>query len=134
MKSLDDLKQEIGKNGGFDVPNDYFENFSQNLMTKIPESTPLFNRPRTTLFEKMKPSLYMAAMFAAIILTLKLFIPKGSSSDTTQTEVFTSYDMLLTPDVEVYQDYYNDYSLTNYELSSMDQYSQVESFVHFAGL
>ncbi|MGL5895169.1 MAG: hypothetical protein ACRCZM_11245 [Bacteroidales bacterium] len=134
MKSLDDLKQEIGKNGGFDVPNDYFENFSQNLMTKIPESTPLSNRPRTTLFEKMKPSLYMAAMFAAIILTLKLFIPKGSSSDTTQTEVFTSYDMLLTPDVEVYQDYYNDYSLTNYELSSMDQYSQVESFVHFAGL
>ncbi|MGL4993232.1 MAG: hypothetical protein ACRC6R_03725 [Bacteroidales bacterium] len=134
MKSLDDIKQQIGKNGGFNVPNDYFENLSHNLMDKIPERKTIAIQSRTTLFEKIKPSLYMAAMFAAIILTLKLFIPRESTSGTTQSEVFASYDMLNDSEVEIYHDYYNDYSLTNYELSSMDQYSQVESFVHFAGL
>lgn len=134
MKQLEDLKRERGEHPGFKVPEGYFENFTQNMMQQIPEATVAQELAPTSFFVKMKPSLYMAAMFAAIIITLKLFVTTGTTEDTMPNGGFTTFEQSNNFDPEYYQDYYNDYSMTNYELSSMDEYSQVESFVHFAGL
>ncbi len=53
----------------FEVPDDYFAQFHKEIMDKLPEKE--FTVPKkVTMWDKVKPWVYMAAMFIGLYITI----------------------------------------------------------------
>jgi hypothetical protein len=92
MKEEDKLFRKIGTDNPFSVPDGYFEQMTSELMDKLPEMKPVIAEMKeASRWERLKPLLYMAAMFvgAALIINVATFRSGGSTAaDTTaQTEI-----------------------------------------------
>ncbi|MFV0397282.1 MAG: hypothetical protein ACK5JU_04600 [Bacteroidales bacterium] len=75
MTSEEKIKQMVGKREPFKVPEGYFEQLTQNIMEQIPEERPATRSVvRVTMFERVKPLLYLAACFGGLMLGLGYFI------------------------------------------------------------
>lgn len=74
MREENKLLREIGTGNPFRVPDQYFENFSKELMNNLPEKKILYADLEVTLWQRVKPWLYMAAMFVGIMLSVKIFV------------------------------------------------------------
>ena len=67
MAKENKILQNIGKKNPFTVPEHYFENFTQELMDKLPAKEIVLQAEEPTLWQRIKPWLYMAAMFCGIM-------------------------------------------------------------------
>ena len=90
MGKEDNILRKAGTSNPLRVPDHYFENFTQELMNKLPEKElmPLMSEP--TLWERVKPWLYMTAMFCGIMLSVKVFVGEPQKDEfpaISQTEV-----------------------------------------------
>ena len=67
------ILNKYGKNPGFKVPENYFEDFNQRMADMLPdvEITPVDIKP--TMWQRVKPLVYMAAMFAGVWCMLHVF-------------------------------------------------------------
>ena len=74
MSAEDKILQKIGKKNPFTVPENYFENFTQELMDKLPAKEAVLQTEAPTLWQRIKPWLYMAAMFCGIMLSVRIFV------------------------------------------------------------
>lgn len=74
MGKEDNILRKVGTNNPFRVPNHYFENFTQELMNKLPEKEPIPLLEEPTLWERVKPWIYMTAMFCGIMLSVRVFV------------------------------------------------------------
>ena len=74
MGKEDNILKKAGTDNPFSVPNHYFEDFSRNLMAKLPEKEPLPLPEEPTLWQRVKPWIYMAAMFCGIMLSVRVFV------------------------------------------------------------
>ena len=73
MRKEDKLLEKAGRRAGMTVPEGYFEAFSTKVMEKLP-AYPEAPRPKTlSTWERIKPYVYMAAMFAGIWCMMKMF-------------------------------------------------------------
>ncbi len=63
---------EIGRKHGMKVPENYFADFSEKMMEQLPERELPVAEP-VTLWMRVRPWIYMAAMFAGIWLMMKMF-------------------------------------------------------------
>ena len=79
--------EELRDRQPFRVPEGYFEGFAEDFMRRLPEKT----TPETKvipLYERIKPWLYMAAMFAGIIILFNVLSKSpGTAKDTVQSSV-----------------------------------------------
>ena len=91
MGKEENILRKVGTGNPFRVPEHYFEDFTQELMNKLPEKEPLPPMSEPTLWQRVKPWLYMAAMFVGIMLSVRLFVgePKTENFPITQTEAET---------------------------------------------
>ena len=90
MGKEDNILRKAGTSNPFRVPDHYFENFTQELMNKLPEKEPMPLMSEPTLWERVKPWLYMTAMFCGIMLSVKVFVGEPQKDDfpaISQTEV-----------------------------------------------
>lgn len=90
MGKEDNILRKAGTSNPFRVPDHYFENFTQELMNKLPEKDPMPLMSEPTLWERVKPWLYMTAMFCGIMLSVKVFVgvpQKDEFPAISQTEV-----------------------------------------------
>ena len=74
MKQEDStLLTKYGKDPGFKVPEYYFEDFNKRMADMLPdvEITPVDVKP--TLWQRLKPLVYMAAMFAGVWCMMQVF-------------------------------------------------------------
>lgn len=62
-----------GKRNAFKVPEGYFEDFAGQLMDKLPEKTPT-EVPTVSMWARIKPWIYMTAMFCGIMLMVRTFV------------------------------------------------------------
>lgn len=62
----------IGRKSGMSVPDGYFDSFPEKIMKRLPETEPFSEEP-VTVWDRVKPWMYMAAMFAGIALMFKVF-------------------------------------------------------------
>ncbi|MDH8702550.1 hypothetical protein M2138_001916 [Dysgonomonadaceae bacterium PH5-43] len=69
MSQLD----KVGNKNPFTVPENYFDNIAEQVMANLPDQQ-MEEEERLTLWNRVKPWLYMAAMFAGIALMLKIFV------------------------------------------------------------
>ena len=73
MKEEDILLKKLGKEDSFKVPGGYFENLTSEVMNKLPEKekVTLKEEPVST-WTRLKPLLYMAAMFVGAALIIRV--------------------------------------------------------------
>ena len=81
MSPEEKILQKIGKKNPFTVPENYFENFTQELMDKLPAKEAVLQTEAPTLWQRVKPWLYMAAMFCGIILSVRIFVGKPQQEE-----------------------------------------------------
>ena len=62
--------EDISKTDPFRVPDNYFEQFNEEIMNRLPAiKTPEFRH--VPLREKVKPWVYLAAMFVGLFFTIQ---------------------------------------------------------------
>ena len=88
MKEEDEIFKKVGNGNAFKVPENYFENLTSEVMSKLPEkdnATPMKKEARK--WDKIKPLLYMAAMFVGAALIIKVAsIELGTTLSSGQVE------------------------------------------------
>lgn len=73
MKEEDKIHQILGTENPFRVPDGYFDHFASELMSQLPEKKTASQISREpTRWERIKPWLYMAAMFAGAALLIRV--------------------------------------------------------------
>ncbi|MBP3536524.1 MAG: hypothetical protein J6J93_03180 [Muribaculaceae bacterium] len=76
--------KNLGSPAGYKVPEGYFESFAENMEKLLPERPELeqVSLPATdrTFWQKVRPYVYMAAMFAGIWMMLQMFAMLGSKT------------------------------------------------------
>ena len=112
-KEETNLLNRCGKDNPFKVSEGYFENFAEQLMNKLPEKAPV-ETPNVTLWTRIKPWVYMTAMFCGIMLMVRTFV---GGKDTSTTDV-PSINLSELPDEVidpiVNQTMMDDYTLYQY--------------------
>jgi hypothetical protein len=90
----------IKKTNPFKTPEGYFENLTENILAQLPEKTE--NEIRIpSLWERVKPWIYMAAMFTGIMLIIKMF-----------SGYPPNLDLNTSADIDAFYQYYEE-QLTN---------------------
>lgn len=126
MSQDTDLKSKYGQDPGFRVPEGYFEELNLAIMEKLP---PMAETPKTaplTSWQRFKPYIYLAAMFAGIWLMMNMFHHISNTplniDNLPENIVLAMSDQ---PDYDNYAPYESDYSVEQ-EISS--QYSSLDDF------
>lgn len=74
MKEEDTLLKKIGKDNSFKVPDGYFANLTSEVMNRLPdEKTNTFAEAPVSMWTKVKPLLYLAAMFVGAAFIIRSF-------------------------------------------------------------
>ena len=113
MKEEDNILKKVGKENVFRVPDGYFENLTSEVMSRRPEKeTPAIIKREPTKWERIKPWVYMTAMFVGAALIIRV-------AYTERTPVNDRMAM-DEPETEVVSDEYISTVLDN---SMLDDYS-----------
>lgn len=81
MGKEDNILRKVGTKNPFNVPDRYFEEFTPKLMDMLPEKEPLPYSQEVTLWQRVKPWLYMTAMFCGIMLSVRIFVGEPKKND-----------------------------------------------------
>ena len=75
------LLKKYGKDPGFKVPENYFEDFNKKMAAMLPdvEITPVDIKP--TMWQRVRPLVYLAAMFAGVWCMMSVFNYFNASSN-----------------------------------------------------
>lgn len=120
MKEEKELFQKIGKENPFKVPEGYFENLTQQVMERLPEKEPQPTQ-EISMWERVKPWAYMAAMFVGLMFTVQVFVGKQDRQTVPSENVSPVSDLsdeYLAPIIN--QTMLDDYELYQY-LSDADK-------------
>ena len=110
MKEEDELLRKCGTKNPFTVPEGYFENFSKELMEKLPEKEISLSEPVITTWQRVKPWIYMTAMFCGLMLSVRVFVGRPKQD----TPIFTAAEAA---------EFSDQYIETIMEHSMMDDYT-----------
>lgn len=114
-KEETDLLKRCGTENPFTVPEGYFERFTEQLMEKLPEREAQ-PAPKLTLWTRVKPWVYMAAMFCGLMLSVRMFVGEKQSQSPAATSEMMDFtevpDEYIDPIVN--QTMMDDYTLYQY--------------------
>lgn len=82
------LLRKVGTRNPFKVPDHYFEDFTRELMNRLPEKEVSPTEQELTLWQRVKPWVYMTAMFCGLMLSARVFLgePREESFPLTEAE------------------------------------------------
>ncbi len=109
MKQKENILDNIGGKSGFKVPDGYFEQLSARITEQLPERE-LPQPEVVTTWHKLRPYLYLAAMFVGIWLMVQVFVVPVVD---TQNEMIAEAE--------------HEEDLEEYMLYSMDEYTIFET-------
>ena len=115
------ILNKYGKDPGFKVPENYFADFNQRMAEMLPdvEITPVDVKP--TMWQRVRPLVYMAAMFAGVWCMMSVFSHLTASDGMNRVEQVAEQ---LNDDRDNLDDFImsgsvSDYDILNYEDSVM---------------
>ncbi len=80
MRHEDILKEKCGQEPGFRVPDGYFEDLNARIMDSLPAYPEAPRAVPLSFWQKIKPYMYLAAMFAGIWVMMKVFYTVSTDS------------------------------------------------------
>lgn len=81
MKEEDKILNRVGRENPFRVPDGYFENLTSEVMNRLPEKEGFAAvQQEPTMWQKVRPWLYMAAMFVGAALIIRVASSNRTSS------------------------------------------------------
>ena len=111
------ILKKYGKDPGFKVPENYFDDFNKRMAEMLPdvEITPVDVKP--TMWQRIKPIVYMAAMFAGVWCMMQVF---SNFTDSGNLDSVRAVAEKLQDDKSNVEDFImsgavSDYDLLNYE-------------------
>lgn len=115
MKDDKELMARCGRENPFKVPEGYFEHFHEQLMSSLPEPEVVV-APTTnvTLMTRIKPWIYMAAMFVSTIFVVQglMYVQETRFDNSEAAEIEDIYtdeaDHFMSSSL------YNEYALYSY--------------------
>jgi len=118
MKQEDStLLNKYGKDSGFKVPENYFDDFNKRMSAMLPdvEITPVDVKP--TMWQRVKPLAYLAAMFAGVWCMMSVFSHFNGSGNMNSVRAVAEK---MTEDKNNVEDFImsgavSDYDILNYE-------------------
>ena len=114
------LLKKYGKDPGFKVPENYFADFNQRMAEMLPdvEITPVDAKP--TMWQRVKPLVYMAAMFAGVWCMMSVF-SHFTNSGNMQTVRAVAEQLHDNDNIDefIMSGAVSDYDILNYEDSVM---------------
>ncbi len=125
------LEQRIGRETGFKVPEGYFDELYSKMASTLPEPVAAPEAPRLTTWQRIKPYVYMAAMFAGIWCMMKVFHTAAGGSNNLNLDTPPEAVAVLMADPEasdVYMasNYESDFLLEDDVLSEYDSMSDFQ--------
>ena len=110
-----ELKKTYGTQRPFKVPEGYFEQFHEQLMPNLPETKPAPTEVKVTLMTRIRPLLYMAAMFVGIVFMVQALMYVQESRSKTDDSLMAIED-LYTPEADDFMasSLYSEYALYAY--------------------
>ena len=100
------LLEDVAKVNPFKVPEGYFENFTNSIISQLPdiEQKKSIN---INLWHRARPWVYMAAMLTGVALMIRVFVLSPTQSS---TKTYSSGGLNLTSlsDIEDFYNYYED--------------------------
>ena len=67
MEKDKDILKQVGRDTGMRVPDGYFESFTSRMVSQL-DNFEVVEPEKPTVWQRVRPWLYMAAMFAGIAL------------------------------------------------------------------
>ena len=115
MGKEDNILRKVGTSNPFRIPDHYFEDFTQELMNKLPEKEPMPLMSEPTLWQRVKPWIYMTAMFCGIMLSVRVFVGEPQKDEFPAISQIEA-ENITDEDWEIMIDYImmDDYSLYQY--------------------
>ena len=71
--------QPVGRMDGRTVPDGYFRGFAERMASELPDKQPAVVEMPRSLWQKTRPYIYLAAMFAGIWCMLQMFAMMGGT-------------------------------------------------------
>jgi len=103
MKTTANKLNNIGKVNPFRVPAGYFENFTENIMSQLPEKEN--KKPQViSLWERVRPWAYMAATVAGVMLMINIFVFQPEPAKIFSGDVSN----ISIDDIDEYDSYYQE--------------------------
>lgn len=110
FKQLEHFKEE----NPFKVPEGYMEGLTSQIMGKLPEKT--YEEPkRVTLMDRVRPWVYLAAVFAGLGLFFSLFVKNGDEGKSKDTLLVHNSAPVQTIHQEEENEDYLEYLESQYE-------------------
>ena len=116
MKEDLDILSKLGKDSGFKVPENYFSDFNKQMMESLPKPN-LTPQVKPSLWVRVRPYVYMAAMFAGIWCMMRVFNDM-SGATSTKAQIQSIVDGLgdeKNIDDLMLQESLNEYEILTYE-------------------
>lgn len=114
MKEDTELKNRVGKENPFKVPEGYFENIVPEIMKQLPDAE-VQEEVEVTMWERVKPWVYMVAMFCGLMFGLRVMM-----NDRPVSTSINAGDVSMTDSVQGIPDEYIDPIL---DQAMMDDYT-----------
>jgi hypothetical protein len=110
------ILEKLGKDQGFKVPDNFFNDFNAKMVASLPE-VKITEEEKPTLWVRVRPFIYMAAMFAGVWLMMNIFSLGKSSATGDQRVANISAGVAVEKNAEDLMDYgaINDYDIMTYE-------------------
>ncbi len=129
MREEDKILARYGRETGYKVPEGYFDAFREEVMARLPERPARPAAPKLTVWQKIRPYVYMAAMFAGIWCMMKMFHTMSQSAEISLDNMPQSISMAVAEtrgdDYIIEGDGMEEHELI-YSLS--DSYSSIDEF------
>ena len=114
------ILEKYGKDPGFKVPENFFEDFNKRMTEMLPEVeiTPVDIKP--TMWQRVRPLVYLAAMFAGVWCMMSVFNHfNGTQTDSVGAVAEKLIDDKSNVDEFLMSGSVSDYDLINYDDSVM---------------
>lgn len=92
MRQEDKLKEKVGTELPYTVPEGYFESFKSRLMENLPDYPEKPVQKRLTTWQRLKPYVYLAAMFAGIWCMMQIFHRVSNPDTPTEAIAYANVD------------------------------------------
>ena len=123
------LKKKYGAEGGWKVPEGYFDAVRKEVEAKLPPYPEAEKAADMSVWQRIKPYVYLAAMFAGIWCMMKVFHNVSGGSELSLDNPPAQIAQAMT-EVSASDLYYMDSSVSDFEIESevSADYDSMEEF------